>query len=422
MKSKVTARRSCKVRQSLLLAAVFLAPVLPAKSQIQLPDGNGKELVQKVCTLCHDLDRLSTVNFSRADWKDLVDQMVIYGAPLSKENITVVSDYLAKSFPGSGMPVGVVIRGPIEARINEVRVPNGQRPGESLYASDASVWFTAGRGLGRYDPRTGEFKRYPFKNPKSGAHSLAEDREGNVWFTATSAGYVGKLEPKTGEITEYRLPEPVASKYHLHDITVDQKGTVWFTVDDGNMVGRLTPRTGEMKLATTPTPNSNPYEIQVNSKGVPFFTEFYKNRLGSIDPETMEIREYELPNPGIRPKRLGFTADDVIWYDDYGRGYLGRFDPKTGAFKEWPSPGGRKSQPYGFTMVGDIVWYVEGNTKPVTVVRFDTKTEKFQTWLMPTMGERVHDIVHTPEGNVWLGRNSVNGGVLDMVEVKNGSR
>jgi streptogramin lyase len=39
-----------------------------------------------------------------------------------------------------------------------------------------------------------------------GTHGLVADREGNIWFTAIAKGYVGKLDPKTGEVMEYHMP------------------------------------------------------------------------------------------------------------------------------------------------------------------------------------------------------------------------
>ena len=419
------ARCSTRVPRALLLAGVVLCSGLPARSQVQLPEGKGKELVESRCTLCHGLDELvGRVNLNREDWQDRVNQMVAYGAPLSKDEIAEVTDYLARNFAGPGKPAGVVIRGPIEARINEVPVRPGLRPSESLFAPDGSIWFTTGRPLlGRYDPQTGQFKEYPFKNPNSRAHSMAADHVGNVWFTAQNQegiDYVGRLNPKTGEITEYPMPDPKARQ--LHSLIVDQKGNVWFTMVRGDMVGKVIPKTGEVKLAPVPTPDSSPYDIQVNSKGIPFFSEFYTNKVASIDPDTMAIREYVLANPGTRPKRIGFTPDDVLWYADYARGYLGRLNPKTGETKEWPSPGGRRTQPYGLTVSGDIVWYTETNTKPPTVVRFDTKIEKFQTWLLPSAGDQVHDMVPAPDGNVWISRSTVKGGVIDKVEIRSGGR
>ena len=40
--------------------------------------------------------------------------------------------------------------------------------------------------------------------PDSGPHGLVADQDGNIWFTANFAGYIGKLDPNTGKITEYR--------------------------------------------------------------------------------------------------------------------------------------------------------------------------------------------------------------------------
>ena len=106
--------------------------------------------------------------------------------------------------------------------------------------------------------------------------------------------------------------------------------------------------------------------------------------MGSVDPVTMEIREYVLPDLAARPRRIAITPDDVLWYTHYPRGYLGQLDPKTGAVREWPSPSGPQSQPYGIAAVGHIVWYSESAVRPNTLVRFDTQTETFQTWVIPS--------------------------------------
>jgi virginiamycin B lyase len=70
--------------------------------------------------------------------------------------------------------------------------------------------------------------------------------------------------------------------------------------------------------------------------------------------------------------------------------------------------------------VGDVIWYSESNTKPNTVVRFDTKTEKFQTWIIPSGGGVVRNMVSTPDGNLWLASSGVNG--IAFVEVKTSAK
>jgi virginiamycin B lyase len=130
----------------------------------------------------------------------------------------------------------------------------------------------------------------------------------------------------------------------------------------------------------------------------------------------MEIREYLLPNAETRPRRIAITSDDVLWYSDYARGYLGRFDPATGQAREWPSPGGTQSQPYGMVAVRDVLWYSEAGVKPNTLVRFDPKTETFQTWVIPSGGGVVRNMDATRDGNLALACSGVNG--LAMIHVK----
>jgi virginiamycin B lyase len=113
---------------------------------------------------------------------------------------------------------------------------------------------------------------------------------------------------------------------------------------------------------------------------------------------------------------LALTGDDVVWYSDFPRGYLGRLDPATGQVTEWQSPGGPRSEPYGIVASKDVIWYSESGTKPNTVVRFDPKTQKFQTWVIPSGGYIVRKMDVTPDGNPVLATSTVNG--VALVEVK----
>ncbi len=128
------------------------------------------------------------------------------------------------------MPSPVVLTGNVEATIKEWTVPTaGSRPHDPYYASDGMVWYTgnASNLLGRFDPKTGEFKEYHLKTPHSGPHGLVSDKDGNIWFTANQAAYVGKLDPKTGNVTEYKMPDPDA--FDPHTPIFDHNGILFFT-------------------------------------------------------------------------------------------------------------------------------------------------------------------------------------------------
>jgi virginiamycin B lyase len=54
------------------------------------------------------------------------------------------------------------------------------------------------------------------------------------------------------------------------------------------------------------------------------------------------------------------------------------------------------------------VWYSESGVSPNTLVRFDPKTEKFQTWPIPSGGGVVRNVSVTQDGNLALACSGVN--------------
>ena len=122
-----------------------------------------------------------------------------------------------------------------------------------------------------------------------------------------------------------------------------------------------------------------------------------------------------MPSSESRPRRIAISPDDIIWYSDYSRGYLGRLDPNTSKVTEWPSPSGPKSQPYGITYLSGAIWYVESAIKPNVLVRFDIKTEKFQSWIIPGGGGVVRNIKSTDDGKIVMAESGVN--KIALVEV-----
>ena len=100
----------------------------------------------------------------------------------------------------------------------------------------------------------------------------------------------------------------------------------------------------------------------------------------------MALTEVKLPLAGTTVRRLDIADDGMIWYVNSGMGRLGRYNPKTGEIKEWPSPSGPKSHPYAIVVVDGIVWYNESGMRPDALVRFDPKTETFQSWAIPSGG------------------------------------
>ena len=61
-----------------LLAGAFLFMIGPITAQgQQLPEGEGKQLVQNLCTSCHESNLITrSSGYSREDWQELIQSMV----------------------------------------------------------------------------------------------------------------------------------------------------------------------------------------------------------------------------------------------------------------------------------------------------------------------------------------------------------
>lgn len=181
------ARYCDRVRKVFLLSLVVLFTVLPARSQsppatplttdkVQLPEGAGKQIVQRACKSCHEFSEFARVNFDREDWDVAVNTMAAWGVPLKKEEIPVVSDYLAKNFQGGSTP-GVVVPGSVQATITEWDVPTpNSMPHDSFYSKRGGfTWYSGefANVLGRFDLKTQKFEEYHLR-PGTNPYSLVE--------------------------------------------------------------------------------------------------------------------------------------------------------------------------------------------------------------------------------------------------------
>lgn len=399
-------RSSC-----LVLAAAFASLSLPAAAQppfgapVELPDGPGKEFVEGACMACHQLNLIvGSAGYTQEGWRYLTGQMI----RLPDAVADTVTGYLAAHFPETSDRRPVLVPGDTVVSFKEWTVPTlGQRPRDPFQLEDGTIWWAGMYGslIGRLNPATGEMQEFKLA-PDARPHSIVADADGNIWYTGNGNGTVGKLEPATGKITVYPMPDPAARDPHTPIFARD--GTLWFTLQNSNMLGHLEPATGEITLETMPTARARPYGIKQDFDGMLWIAYNGSNKIARVNPETLEIREFPTPTPETTIRRLALTSDGIVWYVDSSRGYLGRLDPKTGAIKTWPSPSGRRSHPYAIEVVDDIIWYNESGQRPDALVRFDPKTERFQSWAMPSGVGIIRHMRVTPDGNLAIHQSSTN--------------
>jgi virginiamycin B lyase len=375
-----------------------------------LPDGAGKDRVEAMCTACHQTrEILNSSGYTREGWKELASTMMNLSA--SPEAQDAIAQYLATHFPPNTRRAPKLVPGPVRITFREWQTPTlGQRSRDPAQAADGTIWW-AGQWanlIGRINPATGEMKEYPL--PQSAMpHTVTLDAKGNVWYTGNKNATVGYLDPRTEKITEFRLPDPAAKD--PHSAIFDGKGMFWFTMQLSNRVGRLDPATGEIRIVEMPAPNSRPYGIKISPDGTPWVACNGRACIVRVDPATMQLTEVKVPGERATVRRLDIDRDGTIWYVNSGEGRLGRYDPRTGEIKEWPSPSGPRSHPYAIAVVDGIVWYNESAQRPDTLVRFDPRTERFQSWAIPSGGVHAGIVRHmraTRDGNLLIHQSSTN--------------
>lgn len=83
---------------SCLLAVPLFLIVAVASAVPALPEGRGVEKVRAICGLCHGLELVAQQRLDREGWNRVVDQMIVFGAPVQKEErqdlITYLETYL----------------------------------------------------------------------------------------------------------------------------------------------------------------------------------------------------------------------------------------------------------------------------------------------------------------------------------------
>jgi virginiamycin B lyase len=394
---------------ALLFAQGSSAALSAQQSQNQqpLPEGDGRELVESVCTRCHGMTQIrGSVGYNAAGWRDLMSTMV----RLPESQASRAANYLAAHFPERPGREPTLVPGDVEIEITEWIVPTlGQRSRDPAEAPDGSIWWTGmwASLAGRLDPFTGAMEEYVL--PESARpHTIVPDADGNIWYTGNSNATVGKLDPRTGAIVEYptQARDPHSAVFHPN-------GKLYFTAQGAAMVGRLDPTTGELtEVATEP----NPYDIKVDERGTLWIAYNGTNKIGAMDAETMQVRYYEVPDARSRIRRLAIDSKGMVWYGNSPMGKIGRLDPATGATQEWLSPSGPDSYPYALEVVNDVVWYNESGVRPDVLVRFDPATERFQSFPIPSGYGIIRNMWVTREGHLLIHQTSSNR--IGLVRIK----
>jgi cytochrome c5 len=73
-----------------------------ATQQVQLPEGDGKKILESACTACHGIEGTVKMKLNKEGWEGLVSSMISNGAQVDQKDYPVLIDYLVKNFGTPG--------------------------------------------------------------------------------------------------------------------------------------------------------------------------------------------------------------------------------------------------------------------------------------------------------------------------------
>lgn len=313
------------------------------------------------------------------------------------EASTAISGAPVQPSPTRAEPAPAGASGPIaEPQLQEYPVPPGSHPHDVAPAPDGTVWYTAQHlgELGRLDPTTGETHHIPLGSG-SAPHGVIVGPDDAAWVTDGGLNAVVRVDSLTEEVQTYPLPAETGYA-NLNTATFDSLGILWFTGQSG-IHGRLDPATGQLELFASPA-GRGPYGIATTPDGTVYYASLAGSYVGRLDATSGEATVLELPTPGQGARRVWSDSSGRIWVSEWNAGQLATLDPATGEWREWSLPGDRP-MPYAvYVDENDKVWLSDFGAN--ALLRFDPLQETFESFLLPSPGASVRQILGRP-GEIW---------------------
>jgi streptogramin lyase len=397
------------------------------------------------CNGCHTLERIVRSNHNSAEWVQVFQRMGLYapGSVPARPQMTVggtqrdrtrgvdpklMGDWLASinlstattfKYPLKTLPrpTGKATR----AIITEYDLPRElAMPHDVVIDSEGMAWYSdfGDQFMGRLDPKTGKVTEFPIPVLKKGfplgTLDLQLDKEENLWISLMYQGGIAKFDKKKEQFQVYPIPKEWQGNHTQQSMVSPSNshvdGKVWTNNQDTHAIYRLDVATGQYEnLGEFPIPGAN---RTINAYGIPsdkdnnlYLLEFGANNIGRIDAKTKEFKVYSTVTAGSRPRRGRFDAQNRLWFAEYGNNSIGMLDPATGKIQEWTVPI-QWSAPYHVVpdKNGDV-W--AGSMWTDRVTRLNPKTGQFTDYLLPreTNIRRVFVDNSTTPVTFWTGSN-----------------
>ncbi|HTY70042.1 MAG TPA: cytochrome C [Alphaproteobacteria bacterium] len=187
--------------------------------------------------------------------------------------------------------------------------PGAKDPHTLVFDHDGILWFTVQQGnfVGRLDPKTGDIKLVHPPTANARPYGMAVNSKNVVHFVEFGSNKVATID-NAMKIREYVLPDPAARPRR---IAIGPGDIVWYTDFARGYLGRLDPKTGKVTEWPSPSgPKSAPYGI-VYTKGAVWYSESVAQpcTIVRFDPKTEKFQSWAIPGGGDIVRNMAVTRD-----------------------------------------------------------------------------------------------------------------
>jgi len=307
-------------------------------------DRRMKQIFEYQCSGCHVTGFVLAKRFDAAGWGLILDAMINQRtAPNSpaqklmqgyKDEIVA---YLTRirgpqTSPMQFKPLPRATGEAADIVVTEYDVPQGDKPDyyttqngsewtlgiagrtdasvlhDAMLGKDGNVYFTDNskpeRSLGKLDPRTGRVTNYKLADKGENAvstHGLIWDPKGGVWFTNLTENTINWFDPKTGQFKRFPREGAAGPGQALISIAMDSKGNIWSSARVGAI--RLNPQTGEYTEYKTAIKGGLPYGMTVDSEDNGWFAQLQADVVSVADAKTGKVTDIDFSAAGQFPAK-----------------------------------------------------------------------------------------------------------------------
>ncbi|MBI2149421.1 MAG: carboxypeptidase regulatory-like domain-containing protein [Acidobacteria bacterium] len=294
------------------------------------------------------------------------------------------------------------------------------QPHDVILDSEGMVWYSnfGEQAVGKLDPKTGQLTEFTVPETKpgwpTGELGLQTDKDGNLWFGMMFQAGIAKFDRGTQKFQVFPAPLEFNKDMTQVNMPAPQRsfvdGKVWMQNNGFAAVHRLDLATGKIETFdpfrnSKEGENHNIYDVIPDSRNNAYFTDFANEHIGRIDAKTGKVTLYPTPTRGSAPRRGQMDSEDRVWFGEYRGNRIGMFDTRSERFEEWlaPTPW---SAPYDVVLdKNGRAW--TGSMTTDRVLRLDPKTGQFTEYLLPRPANirRVFVDDSSMPPTLWVGNN-----------------